>query len=44
LLHVAKRNPDLLTITRLASVFQTTDSEDDALRGFERSRDTLRPA
>jgi anti-sigma B factor antagonist len=43
LLHVAKRNTDLLTITRLATVFQTTDSEDNALRGFQRNRDTLPP-
>ena len=34
LLHLTKRNTDLLAITRLATVFRTTDSEDDALRGF----------
>ena len=34
LLHLTKRNTDLLSITRLATVFRTTDSEDDALRGF----------
>jgi anti-sigma B factor antagonist len=34
LLHLTKRNTDLLAITRLAIVFRTTDSEDDALRGF----------
>jgi anti-sigma B factor antagonist len=34
LLHLTKRNTDLLAITRLATVFRMTDSEDDALRGF----------
>ena len=34
LLHLTKKNTDLLAITRLATVFRTTDSEDDALRGF----------
>jgi len=34
LLHLTKKNTDLLSITRLATVFRTTDSEDDALLGF----------
>ena len=34
LLHVTKRNTDLLSVTRLAAVFRTTHSEDDALRTF----------
>ena len=35
LLRLTKRNVDLLSITRLATVFTTTDSEDDALRSFD---------
>ena len=42
LLHLTKRNTDLLAITRLASVFRTTDSEDDALRGFREEPITSR--
>ena len=38
LLRLTKRNVDLLSITRLATVFKTTDSEDDALRGFDEDR------
>ena len=34
LLHLTKRNTDLLAMTRLTTVFRTTDSEDDAVRGF----------
>jgi anti-sigma B factor antagonist len=34
LLNVTKRNTDLLTVTRLATVFHSTDSEHDALRSF----------
>ena len=34
LLHVNKRNHDLLSITRLAIIFQTFDAEDEALRSF----------
>ena len=34
LLHVNKRNHDLLSITRLAIIFQTFDVEDEALRSF----------
>jgi anti-sigma B factor antagonist len=34
LLHLTKRNMDLLSITRLATIFRTTNSEDDALRSF----------
>jgi len=36
LLRLTKRNVDLLSITRLATVFTTTDSEDDALRSFDK--------
>ena len=36
LLRLTKRNVDLLSITRLATVFKTTDSEDDALRSFDK--------
>jgi anti-sigma B factor antagonist len=32
--NVAKRNQDLLSITRLATVFETFDSEADAVRSF----------
>ena len=35
LLHVNKRNHDLLSITRLVIIFQTFDTEDEALRSFE---------
>jgi anti-sigma B factor antagonist len=35
LLHVNKRNHDLLSITRLVVILQTFDSEDAALRSFE---------
>ena len=35
LLHVSKRNHDLLSITRLVTVFDTFDSEDDALRSVQ---------
>jgi anti-sigma B factor antagonist len=35
LLHVNKRNHDLLSITRLVLIFQTFDEEDAALRSFE---------
>ncbi len=38
LLHVTQRNTALLSITRLAAVFQTTDTEDDALRSFREDR------
>jgi anti-sigma B factor antagonist len=34
LLHVTRRNTALLSVTRLATMFQTTNSEDDALRSF----------
>ena len=39
LLHVNDRNNDLLTITRLVTVFQTFDSEAEAIESFD-----LRPA
>ena len=35
LLSVNKRNHDLLSITRLVTIFQTFDTEDAALRSFE---------
>jgi anti-sigma B factor antagonist len=35
LLHVSKRNHDLLLITRLVTVFETFDSEDEVLRSFD---------
>ena len=34
LLNLTKRNTDLLSITRLVSVFETSDSQDSALRSF----------
>ena len=34
LLHVSERNHDLLSITRLVTVFETFDSEDDVLSSF----------
>lgn len=34
LLNVTKRNQDLLTITKLATVFETFDSEAEAVRSF----------
>jgi anti-sigma B factor antagonist len=34
LLHVNKRNHDLLSITRLVTIFQTFDSEEDAINSF----------
>ena len=37
LLHVSKRNSDLLSITRLTTVFDTFDTEDDAVRSFPAS-------
>jgi anti-sigma B factor antagonist len=38
LLHLTKRNADLLSITRLATMFHTADSEDNALHGFRDHR------
>jgi anti-sigma B factor antagonist len=38
LLHVNKRNHDLLSITRLVTLFQTFDSEEEAVRSFETLR------
>jgi anti-sigma B factor antagonist len=35
LLHLTKRNHDLLAVTRLATIFQTFDSEDEAIRSFD---------
>ena len=37
LLHVNQKNHDLLSITRLVTVFQTFDSEDEAVASFEES-------
>jgi anti-sigma B factor antagonist len=34
LLHVNQRNHDLLSITRLVTIFQTFDSEEEAVRSF----------
>ena len=34
LLHVSKRNHDLLSITRLVALFDTFDSEDEAVKSF----------
>jgi anti-sigma B factor antagonist len=34
LLHVNKRNHDLLSITRLVTIFDTFDSEQEAVRSF----------
>lgn len=34
LLNATKRNQDLLSITRLATVFETFDSEAEAVRSF----------
>ncbi len=37
LLRVGKRNHDLLSITRLVTVFDTFDSEEDAVKSFSAS-------
>ena len=42
LLNVNKRNHDLLSITRLVTIFETFDTEDAALRSFE-TRPTRSP-
>ena len=34
LLHVNKKNHDLLSITRLVTIFDTFDSEEEAVRSF----------
>lgn len=36
LLHVNQRNHDLLSITRLVTIFPTFDSEEDAVRSYDR--------
>jgi anti-sigma B factor antagonist len=36
LLHLTKRNHDLLSITRLVTVFQAFDTEEEALRSFDK--------
>jgi anti-sigma B factor antagonist len=38
LLHVSKRNQNLLSITRLVIIFQTFDSEDEAVDSFQETR------
>ena len=35
LLHVNKRNHDLLSITRLVTIFDTFDSEEEAVKSFD---------
>jgi anti-sigma B factor antagonist len=37
LLHVNKRNHDLLSITRLVTIFDTFDSEDEAVKSFAKA-------
>jgi anti-sigma B factor antagonist len=36
LIHVNKRNHDLLSVTRLVTVFDSFDSEDEAIQSFQR--------
>jgi anti-sigma B factor antagonist len=43
LLHVNKKNHDLLSITRLVTIFDTFDSEDEAVKSFAQ-RPTGSPA
>jgi anti-sigma B factor antagonist len=38
LLHLTKRIQDLLSITKLLTVFETFDSEDEAVRSFSAAR------
>jgi anti-sigma B factor antagonist len=38
LLHVSKRNQNLLSITRLVVIFRTFDSEDEAVGSFQEAR------
>lgn len=40
LLHLSKRNQDLLSITRLAIIFHTFDSEDEAVGSFQEAFDS----
>ena len=35
LLHLTKRNHDLLSITRLVTIFQTFETEEEAVRSFD---------
>ncbi len=37
LLHVSSRNHDLLSITRLVTLFDSFDSESEAIRSFEKA-------
>jgi len=38
LLHVNQKNHDLLSITRLVTLFDTFDSEEDAVKSFQQAR------
>ena len=44
LLHVNKRNHDLLSITRLVTIFETFDSEAEAVKSFDRPSGSTAPA
>jgi len=44
LLHVNKRNHDLLSITRLVTIFETFDSEAEAVKSFDRPSESTAPA
>ena len=44
LLNVNKRNHDLLSITRLVTIFDTFDSEDEAVKSFDRPSGATAPA
>jgi len=41
---VNKRNHDLLSITRLVTIFETFDSEDEAVKSFDRPSESTAPA
>ena len=44
LLHVNKRNHDLLSITRLVTIFDTYDSEAEAVKSFDSPSGSTAPA
>ena len=44
LLHVNKRNHDLLSITRLVTIFDTYDSESEAVKSFDSPSGSKAPA
>ena len=44
LLHVNKRNHDLLSITRLVTIFDTYDSEEEAIKSFDKPAEVGGPA